>query len=61
MTDYEYIYQQAKKSHFTQWDENELRMCQEVLPNLTREQLVKLYRNIIFQNNGKGYGNISTS
>ena len=37
MTDYEYIYQQAKKSHFTQWDENELRMCQEVLPNLTRE------------------------
>ena len=44
MTDYEYIYQQAKKYHFTQWDEEELRMCQEVLPNLTREQLVKLYR-----------------
>ncbi len=44
MTDYEYIYQQAKKFHFTGWNENELRLCQEVLPNLTREELVKLYR-----------------
>ncbi len=44
MTDYEYIYQQAKKFHFSGWDESELRSCQEVLPNLTREELVKLYR-----------------
>ena len=44
MTDYEYIIQQAKKAHFSGWDESELRSCQEVLPNLTREELVKLYR-----------------
>lgn len=44
MTDYEYIIQQAKKAHFSGWDESELRLCQEVLPNLTREELVKLYR-----------------
>jgi hypothetical protein len=44
MTDYEYIYQQAKKAHYKRWDDEELRACQEVLPNLTREELVKLYR-----------------
>ena len=44
MTDYEYIIQQAKKAHFSKWDDEELRACQEVLPNLTREELVKLYR-----------------
>ena len=44
MTDYEYIFQQVKKAHFSGWDESELRSCQEVLPNLTREELVKLYR-----------------
>lgn len=44
MTDYEYILQQAKKFHYSGWDSDELRACQEVLPNLTREQLVKLYR-----------------
>ena len=44
MTDYEYIMAQCRKYHHTGWDENELRQCQEVLPSLTREQLVKLYR-----------------
>lgn len=44
MTDYEYILQQAKKFHFSGWDSEGLRSCQEVLPNLTREELVKLYR-----------------
>ena len=44
MTDYEYIMERCRKYHFTGWKENELRECQEVLPNLTREELVKLYR-----------------
>lgn len=44
MTDYEFIMAQCRKFHFTKWDENVLRECQEVLPNLTREQLVSLYR-----------------
>lgn len=45
MTDYEFILKQCRKFHFTKWDENELRRCQEVLPNLTREQLINVYRN----------------
>lgn len=44
MTDYEFIMAQCRKFHYTKWDENVLRECQEVLPNLTREQLVSLYR-----------------
>ena len=44
MTDYEYIMAQCRKYHHAGWNENELRACQEVLPNLTREELVKLYR-----------------
>ena len=44
MADYEYIFLQVKKAHFSGWDDEELRKCQEVLPNLTREELVKLYR-----------------
>lgn len=44
MTDYEYIMAQSRKFHFTQWDENVLRECQSIMPNLTREQLVKVYR-----------------
>ena len=44
MTDYEYILAQCRKYHFTKWDENELRECQSVLPNLTREELVSVYR-----------------
>ena len=44
MTDYEYILQQAKMFHYSEWDSDELRACQEILPTLTREELVKLYR-----------------
>ena len=44
MTDYEYILAQCRKYHFTQWDENVLRECQSILPNLTREELVSVYR-----------------
>ena len=44
MTDYEYIMAQSRKFHFTQWDENVLRECQSIMPNLTREELVKIYR-----------------
>lgn len=44
MTDFEYIMGQCKKYHFMQWDENVLRECQSIMPNLTREELVKLYR-----------------
>lgn len=44
MTDYEYIIQQVKKFHFTKWDENVLRECQSLLPNLTREELLSIYR-----------------
>ena len=35
---------QSRKFHFTQWDENVLRECQSIMPNLTREELVKVYR-----------------
>jgi hypothetical protein len=44
MTDYEYIIEQCRKYHFTRWDENVLRECQSLLPNLTREKLVSIYR-----------------
>ena len=44
MTDYEYIMVQCRKYHFTQWDENVLRECQSIMPNLVREELVSVYR-----------------
>ena len=44
MTDYEYILNLAKKFHFSGWNDEELRKCVELLPNLTREQQVALYR-----------------
>ena len=44
MTDYEYIMAQCRKFHFTQWDENVLRECQSVMPNLARNELVSVYR-----------------
>ena len=44
MTDFEYIIEQCRKFHFTKWDENVLRECQSILPNLTREELVSVYR-----------------
>lgn len=44
MTDYVYIMVQCRKYHFTKWDENVLRECQSIMPNLTREELVSIYR-----------------
>ena len=44
MSDYEYIMAQCRKFHFTRWDENVLSDCQSLLPNLTREELLSVYR-----------------
>lgn len=44
MTDFEFIMTQCRKYHFTRWDEDVLRECQSVMPNLTREELVRVYR-----------------
>ena len=44
MTDYEYIVQQVKKFHYSGWDAEELRKCVDMLPGLTREQQLSLYR-----------------
>ena len=45
MTDYEYILQQAKKFHFIGWKDEELRRCVDMLPNLTRQELITLTLN----------------
>ena len=44
MTDYEYIYQQVKKAHYSGWDDAELRKCVDMLPTLSREEQLELYR-----------------
>ena len=44
MTDFEYIIQQVKRFHFTGWDDEELRKCVDMLPGLTREQQIALFR-----------------
>ena len=44
MTDYEYIYQQMKKAHYKGWSDEELRKCVDVLPILSREEQLALYR-----------------
>lgn len=43
MTDYEYILQQAKKSHYSGWDDVELRKCVDMLSGLSRQELTSLY------------------
>ena len=45
MSDFEYIYQQAKKFHFSGWNDEELRKCVDMLPELSRQELFSLYRN----------------
>ena len=45
MSDIEYIYQQAKKFHFSGWNDEELRKCVDMLPELSRQELFSLYRN----------------
>lgn len=44
MTDYEYIFQQIKKFHFSRWNDEGLRKCVDILPNLSRQELISLYR-----------------
>ena len=44
MTDCEYIFQQIKKFHFSGWNDEELRKCVDRLPNLSRQELISLYR-----------------
>ena len=43
MTDFEYIFKQAKLSHYKGWDEEELRKCVDKLPNLSQEELKALF------------------
>ena len=43
MTDYKYILQQAKRAHYSGWDDTELRKCVDMLVGLTHEQLFSLY------------------
>ena len=45
MTNYEYILQQAKKFHYTGWSDEELRKCVDMLPNLSRQELITLTLN----------------
>lgn len=45
MTDYEYILQQAKKAHYSKWNDEELRKCVDMLPNLSRQELITLTLN----------------
>ena len=45
MTDLEYILQNAKLFHYKGWEAGELRKCIDLLPNLTREELLTLYSN----------------
>ncbi len=44
MTDYEYILQQVKRFHFSGWDDDELRKCVDMMPTLSRQELISLYR-----------------
>lgn len=44
MTDFEYIMARCRKFHFSKWDEEELRICLSILPNLTHDEMVRLYR-----------------
>ena len=44
MTDYEYIVQEAKRAHYSGWDDEALRKCVDMLSGLTREQQLSIYR-----------------
>ena len=44
MTDYEYIFQQVKKFHFSELNDAELRKCVDMLPKLSRQEQISLYR-----------------
>ena len=44
MRDFEYILQNAKLFHYKGWKDGELRKCVDMLPNLSRQELLALYR-----------------
>jgi hypothetical protein len=44
MSDLEYILNQAKKSHFVGWEAKELKKCLDMILNLSRQDLLSLYR-----------------
>ena len=39
----DYILKQAKRFHYTKWDDSELKKCIDMLPDLNRSELVSLY------------------
>ena len=43
MKDFDYILQQAKKAHYSGWNDVELRKCVDMLPSISRQELVLLY------------------
>ena len=45
MTDFEYILKQARKFHYSEWTDEELRKCVDKLPNLSRQELTALTMN----------------
>ena len=44
MTEFEYIMRQVKIFHYKGWETSELRKCVDMLPSLSREELLVLYR-----------------
>ena len=43
MKDFDYILQQAKKAYYSGWNDVELRKCVDMLPSISRQELVMLY------------------
>lgn len=44
MKDFDYILQQAKKAYYSGWNDVELRKCVDMLPTLSRDEQLALYR-----------------
>ena len=43
MEEFNYILRQAKKFHYSDWEQSELEKCIDMLPDLTRNELISLY------------------
>jgi len=43
MEEMNYILKQAKRFHYTNWDDSELKKCIDMLMDLTRQELITLY------------------
>ena len=43
MEELNYILKQAKRFHYTNWDDSELKKCIDMLMDLTRQELITLY------------------